>query len=69
MPSAMCLILPVWSYQRSHLRETAAQGICQDLKFEAYGQFWDQFSGLGKTKQEEVILEDSWRGLEKRDKK
>lgn len=43
--------------------------ICQNLKFEAYGQFGDQFSGLGKTKQEEVILEDRWKALERRDKK
>lgn len=43
---------------------SSAQEVCQDLKSQVCGQSWDQFSGLGKTKQEEVSLEDSRRGLE-----
>lgn len=59
MPCNMFLALPVRSSQMYHSREMGDLGVFPDLISEAFEQSWDQSSGLGKTKQEEVSLEES----------
>ena len=64
MPCNMFLALPMRSSQMYHYREIGDLGVFQDLKSEAFEQSWDRSFGLGKTKQEEVSLEESRRGIE-----